>query len=132
MNKIFSQDTIKNLPVRSASEIINKFLNSEHNLSRELAILQIALRINENYGEYSMLLLSEMNKHVHFKNDFKLGVKSAWTLAAALIENLIPEDYPKIKKEFDKWDEEEKKDLLDWLKHHPDHCKVLKEGKLNL
>jgi len=130
MNKIFSQDTIKNLPSRNVAEIINKFLNSEHNLSRELAILQIALRINENYVEYSKLLLNEMNKDIHFRNDFKLGVKSAWTLAVALIENLIPEDYPKIKKEFDKWDEEEKKDLLDWLKHHPDHCKVLKEGKL--
>ena len=100
MNKIFSQETIKNLPERNVSEVINKFLNSEHNLSRELSILQIALRINENYVEHSNLLLNEMNKDIHFRNDFKLGVKSAWTLAVALIENLIPEDYLKIKKNF--------------------------------
>lgn len=130
MNKIFSQETIKNLPERNVSEVIDKFLNSEHNLSRELSILQIALRINENYVEHSNLLLNEMNKDIHFRNDFKLGVKSAWTLAVALIENLIPEDYLKIKKEFHKWDEKEQRDLLDWLKDHPDHCKILKEGGL--
>lgn len=129
MEKIFSQETIKNVPNRELTELTNKFLNSDHGLTRSMSSIQIALRINENYQKYSELLLNEMNKEIHFLG-IRFGIKSAWSIAVALIENLNPEDYPKIKKEFDRWDKEEKDNLLEYLKLHSDHCKILKEGKL--
>lgn len=129
MEKIFSENTIKNIPNRESNELVNKFLHSDHGLSRSMSVIQIALKVNENYPKYSQLLLSEMNKKIHFQG-IRLGIKSAWTLAVVLIENLKPQDYLKIKKEFDKWDEDEKNGLLDWLEDFPDHLKILKEGRL--
>ena len=129
MEKIFSEETIKNVPNRELSELINKFLNSDYGLTRSMAAIQIALKIDEDYEKYSKLLLNEMNKNIHFLG-IRFGIKSAWTIAIASIENLKPEDYSKIKKEFNKWDEDEKEDLLEYLKSHAEHCKILKEGKL--
>lgn len=129
MDKIFSQETIKTIENRATKDIIDNLLHATHDMPRSHAAILIGLRINDDYQKYSKLLLKEMNEKIHFQN-IRLGIKSVWTVAISAIENLKPEDYPKIKKEFDKWDEEEKKDLLDWLKHHPDHCKVLKEGRL--
>ncbi|EQB93064.1 hypothetical protein CMU93_15610 [Elizabethkingia anophelis] len=127
MEKIFSKETIKNVPDRELNEIVNNFLNSDHGLTRSMSIIQIALRVDEDYEKYSKILLNEMNKHIHFLG-IRFGIKSGWTIAISLIENLKKEDYPKIKKEFDKWDKEEKEGLLDWLKNFPDHCKILREG----
>ncbi|OPC01941.1 hypothetical protein BAS10_18535 [Elizabethkingia meningoseptica] len=129
MEKIFSKETIKNVPDRELNELINKFLHSDHGLTRSMSIIQIALRVDEDYEKYSKLLLNEMNMLIHFLG-IRFGIKSVWTIAISLIENLKKEDYPKIKKEFDKWDKEEKEGLLDWLKDFPDHCKILKEGKV--
>ena len=129
MEKIFLEDTIKNVPDRELSELADKFLNSDHGLTRSMSAIQIALKIDEDHEKYSKLLLNEMNKSIHFLG-IRFGIKSAWTIAIVLIENLKPEDYPKIKKEFDKWDKDEKEGLLDWLKDFPNHLKVLNEGKL--
>lgn len=129
MQKIFSQETILNVPNREIPEIIENFLNSDHGLTRGMSAIQIALKINDDYPKLSLLLLNEMNKKIHFLN-IRFGIKSAWTLAISLIENLKPDDYFKIKKEFDRWNKEEKEDILNWLKDFPDHLKILKEGKL--
>ncbi len=129
MKKIFSQDTVGIINNRETSDVISNLLHSDHDMPRSHAAMLIGLRIDDDYAKYSELLLKEMNEKIHFLN-IRLGVKSVWTVAISLIENLKPEDYPKIKKEFDKWDKEEKEGLLDWLKDFPDHIKILKEGKL--
>lgn len=129
MNKIFEQEILKNVPDRGLEELVSRFLNCDHGLSRSMAAIQIALKLAENYDKYSKLLLNEMNKEVHFLG-IRFGIKSAWTIAIVLIENLKQVDYSKIKKEFDKWDNEEKEDLLEWLKSYPEHIKILKEGNL--
>jgi|GEM_PF-1718833 len=129
MEKILNGSTVENIIDSDLDKVVNQMLHYEHDFHRGRAIILIGIRINEDYPKYSQLLLTEMNKDIHFLG-VRLGVKSAWTIAVALIENLKAEDYPKIKKEFDKWDKEEKEGLLDWLKDFPDHLKILKEGKL--
>ncbi len=129
MNKIFSQETINSIKNRDTKDIIDNFLHATHDMPRSHAAILIGLRINNDYQKYSKLLLEEMAKKIHFQN-VRLGIKSAWTVAISAIENLNPIDYFKIKNEFDKWDEEERQNLLEWLKHHPYHCKILKEGKV--
>lgn len=129
MKKIFSQETIINVPNRELEELTNKFLNSNHGLTRSMSAIQIALKMDENYEKHSKILLNEINKPIHSLG-IRFGIKSSWTIVIALIENLKPEDYPKIKQGFDKWDNEEKERLFDWLKDFPDHLRILKEGHL--
>lgn len=129
MEKIYSHETIKNVPERELSETIDNFLHSDHGLSRSMSVIKIALQVNDDYQKYSTLLLKEMNEKVHFLS-IRFGIKSAWTVAISAIENLNPEDYPKIKKEFYKWDADEKQGLTEWLKDFPDHIKILSEGRL--
>jgi hypothetical protein len=129
MKNILNASTIENIKDSNLDKVVEQMLNYDHDFHRGRAAILIGIRINEDYPKYSQLLISEMNKEIHFLG-VRLGVKSAWTIAIVLIENLKPADYPKIKKEFDKWDEDEKEGLLDWLKDFPDHCKILKEGKL--
>ena len=128
MKKIISQKIIDNLPNREIDIWIKEFLHADHGLSRELAIISIASKLRENYSKYSQMLLNEMNNEVHFMG-VRLGNKSAWTLAIALIENLKTEDYIRIKQEFNRWGEEEKEGLLDWLKDFPDHRKILEKSR---
>lgn len=128
MEIIMKKEIVNDIFNNNIDDILMK-LKDDYHLARTRAAILISLRMNEDYPKYSQLLLTEMNKDIHFLG-VRLGVKSAWTIAVALIENLKVEDYPKIKKEFDKWDKEEKEGLLDWLKDFPDHLKILKEGKL--
>lgn len=129
MKKIFSEETIRIIKDRETVEVVSSMLNSSYHLSRSHAAILVGIRIDENYLNYMQLLLNEMNKEVHFSN-IRFGIKSAWTVAISLIEHLKPEDYPKIKQEFDKWDNEEKENLLNWLKQYPEHCKILEDGHL--
>lgn len=129
MERIFTEETIKNVPERDTNEIINKFLNSDHGLTRSMSAIQIALKSNNDYKKHSEILLDEMNKNIHFLG-VRFGIKSAWTIAIALIECLKKEDYFKVKNEFDKWSEDKKKGLLAWLKDYPDHSKILINGKI--
>ncbi|OPC01938.1 hypothetical protein BAS10_18520 [Elizabethkingia meningoseptica] len=129
MKRILTEKMAEVLKDREISDVIDNLLHSEHHMPRSHSAILIGSNINKDYPKYLQLLLNEMNKDIHFLG-VRLGVKSAWTIAISLIENLKKEDYPKIKKEFDKWDKEEKEGLLDWLKDFPDHCKILKEGKV--
>lgn len=129
MKKILTEKMFEVIKERETSEVIENLLNANHDLPRTHAVILIGFRINDDYKNYSKLLLEEMNKDIHFLN-VRLGIKSAWTTAVALIENLKEKDYPKIKEQFDKWDLEERENLLEWLEDFPEHRKILKEGRI--
>jgi len=125
--KIFPPNTVADIKDRNLEEI-QQHLQSDHDFPRSKTAILIGHRINEDYNKYSDLLLREMNNDIHFLN-VRFGIKSAWTIAIVLIENLKKEDYGKIKSEFDKWDTEEKTGLIDYLKDHPDYIRILKTGQ---
>jgi hypothetical protein len=123
MNKIFDKEVVNDIYDRNIIDVI-EWLSAPHHFPRSKGAMLIAVRINENYPEYSTLLLKEMKNDIHFE-PIRFGIKSAWTIAIVLIENLKSEDYPKIKQAFDTWDAEEKEGLLEYLRNHPEHRKVL-------
>ena len=129
MKKIISQETINSFPKRSIVQLQKDFLHDKHDLGRTMAIICIGSELANNYFEISKLLLNEMQNKIHFGN-VRLGIKSAWTLAIVLIENLKDVEHIKLKQEFDKWDIEERDALLEWLKDFPEHLKILKQGNL--
>ena len=124
MKKIYPKETINQVPDREISDIVKEFLNSSHGLSRTISAIQIGHKLKENYQNFSEILLNELNKEIHFES-IRLGVPSAWTIAIVLAENLKEKDYPKLREEFNKWNNEEKEGLLDWLKNHPEHIQIL-------
>lgn len=128
MKKIYPKETISQIPDREVAEIVEEFLHSSHGLSRTVSAIQIGLKLKENYQNCSEILLNELNKEIHFES-IRLGVPSAWTIAVVLAENLKEKDYPKLREAFNKWDNEEKEGLLDWLENHPEHIQILMCGE---
>ena len=128
MKKIYPKETISQVPDREISELESDFLNSDHGIKRTLSAIQIGLKINEDYKNNSQLLLKELNKEIHFES-IRLGVPSAWTIAIVLTENLKETDFPKLRKEFKKWNHEQKELFLSWLKDHPEHIQILTGGE---
>ena len=129
MNKIINNDFIEGMKSTAIKEVINDHLKSSYELARSRAAIFLGLKLNESYAKYAHILLQEMNEEIHFEN-VRLGVKSAWTIAVVLAENLNKKDYQKLKEELDKWEEEEKQGLISWLKDFPDQIKILTEGRL--
>lgn len=129
MKKIITEEFYETIKERRIAEAIEDFLNDNLHMARTNAIAMIALNLDENYREYSKLLLTEMTNEIHF-GIVRLGAKSAWALAIALAENLKPEDYAELQKQFAKWDDEEKELLLDWIKDFPEQISILTTGKL--
>ncbi|MBL7730355.1 MAG: hypothetical protein JNM88_04190 [Chitinophagaceae bacterium] len=127
MKKIFPKETIADVYDHNIDDDI-KYLHSDHDFLRSKTAMLIGNRINEYYDEYSKLLLHEMNEPIHFTH-IRFGIKSAWTIAIILAENLKPSDYSKLKAAFSQWSEEEKQEILQWLRNHPDHYRILSGTK---
>lgn len=129
MKKIITAQMANVFSNRNDSEILNELLVSDHHLARSHAAINLGSKL-QAHDDYKEILIKQMNNDVQFEN-VRFGIKSAWTIAVVLAENLKEKDYPRLKEAFDKWDIEEKEGLLDWLKDNPDHIKIL-TGKNNL
>lgn len=125
MKRILTESMIDSIKDRATVELIEDFLNSNHHLPRTHAAITIGLRMHKNYSQYSTLLLEEMNQEIHFSN-VSGGVKSAWSIAVSLAENLREVDYPKLKAAFKKWDSDEQKNLLEWIADFPEQQAILR------
>lgn len=108
----------------SLEDVLNRGLSSNSDFVRTSCAIFLGLNLNENYNKYSAFLLQELSKEIHFEN-VRLGIKSAWTIALVLAENLKPEDYHKLKNEFRKWSKEEQEDFLYWLKEFTEQIEIL-------
>jgi len=124
MDKVYPREIADQLPPLSVEALQADYLHSGLCLSRILAAIQIAHQFDQDYTAYSDLLLSEMNKAIHFDGEDK-GVKSAWTIAIVLTENLKPGDYPRLKAAFSAWPPAERAGLLGWLADYPEQMSVL-------
>lgn len=124
MDKVYPKEIVDQLPPLTVEELVKDYLHSGLCLSRILAAIQIVHQFEKDYTAYSQLLLDEMNAPIHFDGMDK-GVKSAWTIAIVLIENLQPGDYPKLKAAFSKWEPAERAGLLGWLAPYPEQMSVL-------
>ncbi|MFT6923197.1 MAG: hypothetical protein ACJA1C_002219 [Crocinitomicaceae bacterium] len=131
MNKIITKSWVKDNSSFDLQEALKEDKISSHSAAvRDSSIIFIGLSLDENYEKYTNALFVALEKDVHFGN-VRLGIKSAWTIALVLAENLRPKDYLKLKNSFSKWPKEEKKGLLDWLKDYPEQSQILKFGNLN-
>jgi hypothetical protein len=130
MEKIYTLDSIRNVPERSFEKLKSDFLSSDSVLFRSMAAVQIGLQMGDYFSRNSKALLDEIKNDIH-KDGALLGVKSLWTILVVLAENLRESDYHKLRNAFMKLDEEDRLGLLEWLSRHPTHINILKNGSSN-
>ncbi len=130
MNKIITKSLAEIEGYFTIKEAMDAKIHSELDSVRSNAAILIGLKMDENYSRYSSFLLDELGEPIHHEN-VRLGIKSAWTIALVLAENLKSSDYPKLKKQFATWDKEDKELMLLWLADYPEQSNILKNGKLD-
>lgn len=130
MKKIITKSWIEETGKFKDEEAINEKLHSSSDFMRSNAAIYIGLHLQSNYLRLSRILLNEMEKDVHFEN-VRLGIKSAWTIALVLAENLNASEYSHLKTAFSNWPKEERDGLLNWLKDYPEQKSILLNGVIN-
>ena len=98
MKKIFTAEIIANMPHRDLDDLAKNYLRADYGLTRFLSVIQIGLRLDEDYETYTKLLINELQHNIHFI-PISLAAKSGWAIAVVLAENLNPKDYPLLKSE---------------------------------